>query len=170
MFLYKHQSRFTEAHRGRLAEAFAHVEQARAVATDPAAASGPTVAAEPAARKRPHTSPEPKASTHAAAASGTTTLAPWRRLKAESHSPAERPSAQDVGLADPLSMPASSKPTGPKRAKRAASEPEAAPEEPEAEGAARKRPRQSEYTDRGSEYVDASIACLRSATLLMTSR
>ena len=38
-------------------------------------------------------------------------------------------------------MPASSKPAGPKRAKKAASEPEAAPEEPQAEGAARKRPR-----------------------------
>ena len=38
-------------------------------------------------------------------------------------------------------MPASSKRTGPKRAKKAASEPEAVPEESEAEGAVRKRPR-----------------------------
>ena len=90
-FLRQHQARFTEAHRRRLADAFAHVEQARAAAIDPAApsapradsaartrpqqtrapeaassppdasASGPPVAAEPAARKRPRTSPEPKA-------------------------------------------------------------------------------------------------------------
>ena len=109
-FVHKHRPRFTEAHRRRLADAFAHVEQARAAATDPAApsapradsaartrpqqtrapeaassppdtsASGSPVAAELAARKRPHTSP---ASTHAAAASGTGTLAHWRRLEAE---------------------------------------------------------------------------------------
>ena len=171
MFLYKKKDRFTEAHRRQVADAYAHVVQARAAAAAPAVpvapsaasaararpqdlraaaaatplpavpASAAAVAAQAAARKRPHTFPEPNASSRAAAASATASLAQWRRLKAESDAPAARPLDPDAGLADPLSTAASSKPTMPKRAKTAAAEPEEPPEEPEAEGAARKRPR-----------------------------
>ena len=111
MFLYKQKDRFTEAHRRQVADAYAHVVQARAAAAapaDPAApraasaartrpqdlraaaaasplpavpASAAPVAAQAAARKRPRTSPEPNASSHVAAASGTASLAHWRRLK-----------------------------------------------------------------------------------------
>ena len=159
MFLYKQKDRFTEAHRRQVADAYAHVVQARAAAAapaDPAApraasaartrpqdlcaaaaashlpavpASAAPVAAQAAARKRPRTSPEPNASSHVAAASGTASLAHWRRLKAESDAPAARPLDPDAGLADSLSTAAPSKPTMPKRSKRAAAEPEEHPED-----------------------------------------
>ena len=58
-FVRKHQSRFTEAHRRRLADAFAHVEQARAAAADPAAPSAPR--ADSAARTRPQQTRAPEA-------------------------------------------------------------------------------------------------------------
>ena len=105
MLLYNKNDRFKEAHRRQVADAYAHVAQARAAAAAPAvraasaartrpqdlraaaAASwlpaGPASAApdapKAAARKRPRTSPEPNASSHVAAAPGTASLAQWRR-------------------------------------------------------------------------------------------
>ena len=74
-FVHKHQSRFTEAHRRRLADAFAHVEQARAAAVDPAAPSAPR--ADSAARKRPRRDADGVATCTNAAAHDDDLLCDW---------------------------------------------------------------------------------------------
>ena len=104
-FLKMRKDRFTEAHRRQVADAYAHVVQARAAAAAPAESAAPVARTRPhdlrapaaasrlpagpasaapvappvAARKRPRTFPEPGASDHVAAAPGTASLANWRR-------------------------------------------------------------------------------------------
>ena len=65
-FLWKNAPRFTDGHRRQLADAFAHVIQARAAEAVPTVPAAPC--ADSAARERPQTSQEPAASLSCAAA------------------------------------------------------------------------------------------------------
>ena len=132
-FLYKNASRLTDGQRRQLANAFAHVVEARAAAAVPTVPGPPCAPA--AARKRPQNSEEPAPSPSGAAASLSLPIASASAASAAAIPFRRAPPPGSKGTA------ASSKASLPKRAKKAMIEPAMSPAEPHAEGAARKRPR-----------------------------
>ena len=88
-FLRRHASCFTDDHRRQLADAFAHVMQARAAEAVPTVPAAPC--ADSAARERPQTSQEPAASLSCAAAPSSPPAACLYRARCGETSGAETP-------------------------------------------------------------------------------